>query len=102
MVIDFNDHCVEAKALDTKPFDVIYRWPTCGLPRNIMMDESSNNALYSNMKNCIAATYKIFKSADLGDIDNIPKKRKVAFATEVDDDGATIVTYNVQDGMSIT
>lgn len=68
------------------------------------MDESSDNAIYADIKSRIAATYKLFNNDTKKINDNIgfAMKRKVAFATEADDDGATIVTSTVQeDGMSI-
>ena len=64
MVIDFDDHVVEAKALSTKPFDLIYRCPQRDPPRDFPMNKSSNNTLYSDMRARIASTYKMFENED--------------------------------------
>ena len=104
MVMDFDDGVVEAKALATKPLELVYRCPQRGLPRNIPMDESSNNTLYVAMKARIVLTYKLFMYED--DILIVPqfhadkKPKGKAYSADTDDHGSTIVRSNVNDGMS--
>ena len=76
LIIDFDDDIVEVKALATKPFDLVYCFPQRGLPRNIPMDESSNNALYADMKARIALTYKLFLFDDNKDVSQVPAVKK--------------------------
>ena len=68
------------------------------------MDESSDDTLYVDMNARIATTHKLFTTETRETFDNfeIAGKKKVAFSTEVEDDGATIIISNVQeDDMSI-
>ena len=104
MVIDFDDHVVEAKALTTNPFDLVYCCPQRGTPHNIPMDESSSNALYSDMKSRITSTYKLFMYEDemliVLQLPAVKKQKKVAYTTDTDEDESTVVRSNMNDGMS--